>query len=62
MFWGGEGGSGPHFPRKCCKILVFYTVWEPATYTKADGPDELDEPDSRKIGHSGQLGPQVLRA
>ena len=27
--WGGKSNSGPHFPRKCAKILQFYTVWEP---------------------------------
>ena len=26
---GGRSDSGPHVPRKCAKILQFYTVWEP---------------------------------
>ena len=28
--FGGGLGSGTHFPRTCSKILVFYTVLEPA--------------------------------
>ena len=36
----GDGlGSGPHFPRKCPKIIMFYTVWEPARVHCSDPPD-----------------------
>ena len=28
-----------NFPRKCSKNTAFFTVWEPARYTKADPAD-----------------------
>ena len=28
--FGGWSDPGPHFPRKCCKTIGFYMVWEPA--------------------------------
>ena len=34
MLRGGKSNSGPHFPRKCVKILQFYTVWEPPGFLK----------------------------
>ena len=52
-------GSGPHFPGKCCKTIVFYIFWEPARYTV---PDEADEADLSKMRHSRQLWPRVLHA
>ena len=49
-----------HFPRKCSKNTVFYTVWEPAWYTKADPPDppdQADQADQAEMVHGRQLGP-----
>ena len=40
-----------NFPRTCSKNTVFFAVWQPARYTKADPPD----PD--KMSHRGQLWP-----
>ena len=53
---GIRSDSGLHFPRKCCKTIVFYTVWEPAWYTKADPEDPPEMVDS------WQFAPKVTRA
>ena len=46
-----------HFPRKCFKNIDFYTVWEPAWYTKADPADQDNQPDQAEMVHGRQLGP-----
>ena len=43
-----------YFPRRCPKNIDFYTVWEPAWYTKAD---PLDPPDPAEMVHSWQFAP-----
>ena len=51
---GIRSDSGLHFPRKCCNAIMFYTVWEPAWYTKADPPDPANPPE---MVHSWQFAP-----
>ena len=46
-----------HFPRKCSKNIDFYTVWEPAWYTKADPADPPDPANPAEMVHSWQLAP-----
>ena len=57
---GSWSDYGPHFPRKCCKNLIFYWVWEPARVQNPDGPDEADEPDEpdeAEMRHNRQFRP-----
>ena len=51
---GIRSDSGLHFPRTCCKTIVFYMVWEPAWYTKPDPPDPADP---AEMVHSWQFAP-----
>ena len=46
-----------HFPRKCSKNIDFYTVWEPAWYTKADPADPDNPADPAEMVHSWQFAP-----
>ena len=46
-----------HFPRTCSKNIDFYTVWEPAWYTKADQDNQPDQADQAEMVHGRQLGP-----
>ena len=46
-----------HFPRKCSKNIDFYTVWEPAWYTKADPADPADPGNPAEMVHSWQFAP-----
>ena len=49
-----------NFPRKGSKNIDFYTVWEPAWYTKPDPPDPPDAanpPDPAEMVHSWQFAP-----
>ena len=55
-------GVGNPFSEKMLQNIDFYTVWEPAWYTKADPPDPANPPDPPEMVHSWQFAPKVTRA